>query len=98
MTNETKLLIGSLSNDLYRTANLAFNKSNKAATRFFMESKKWAFQIKGTDVKSYIAKIVEDVKNRKDEDTSIESSETYLMYSILLQNYTLKSNKRSSSF
>lgn len=85
----TKLLAGSLSNDLFRVANLVSKDSNRAAVRFLQEAKRWSKPLQRHNTPQYIAKIVDDVSNRTGEDISIESAERYLMYGILLQNYTL---------
>jgi len=85
---ETQLLIGSLSNDLLRTANLIYRGSEKGATRFLAEAKCWSGQLKDKKLKPYIKQIIQDI------DTCIEPltlarAEKLLMYSILLQNYCL---------
>jgi hypothetical protein len=87
---DTLLLVGSLSNDLMRVANLTQRGSSKAALRFLQEAKRWSRPLQKQDVASYILNIAKDISNRED-DISIESAEQYLMYSILLQNYALHS-------
>lgn len=87
--NETKLLVGSLSNDLFRVASLSQRGSNKAAQRFLIEAKRWAEQLQDQPVSPYIADIAKDIIQRNDDDVSIESAERYLMYGVLLQNYAL---------
>ena len=88
MTN-TLLLVGSLSNDLFRTASLSQRGSTKAAARFLKEAQRWANELKNHDVAEYIVKIAADVSNRVDDDISLSSAERYLMYGVLLQNYAL---------
>lgn len=88
MTN-TKLLIGSLSNDLYRVATLSYRGSS-AAPRFFEESKRWTKELGNHEVRPYIRKILSDVNSPKYSlDSLKDHAETFLMYSILLQNYAL---------
>ena len=87
--NHTILLVGSLSNDLFRVAKLAQRNSKKAACRFLQEAKRWSAQLENDHhTADYIAKVVKDISSRSENDISPESAETYLMYGILLQNYT----------
>ena len=87
MTEKT-LLIGSLSNDLLRVANLTFRGSTIAAQKFLIEAKKWATELQKHTLKEYISKIILDVLT--DTNLTLERAEKLLMYSTLLQNYTLK--------
>jgi hypothetical protein len=87
--DDTKMLIGSLSNDLIRVASLSQRGSNQAAQKFLIEAKRWALPLKNHTTPSYISNIVREISNRDDSDISIESAERFLMYGILLQNYTL---------
>jgi hypothetical protein len=86
---ESLMLVGSLSNDLFRVASLAQRKSTKAASRFLKEAKRWAKPLSESNVNDYIVKIAKDISARKNNDISIKSAELYLMYGILLQNYAL---------
>ena len=86
---ETKMLIGSLSNDLSRIANMIYKKSSAAKT-FFHEMFRWINTLDTDSVKPYIQTILGDLKSHeKNPQFTTERAETYLMYSILLQNYTL---------
>ncbi len=87
--NDTMMLAGSLSNDLFRVASLAQRGSNKAASRFLEEAQKWSSVLKKHEVPPYILKIVQDLSSRNKDDISLNSAEKYLMYGILLQNYAL---------
>ncbi len=91
MTDQDKrLLLGSLSNDLYRVANLSYRGSIKAAERFFVESKRWSSDLTTASLKSHIKKIIEEVNSFPQANVSSpETAEKFLMYSILLQNYSL---------
>jgi len=91
--NETQMLIGSLSNDLFRVASLVQRGSNQAAYRFLQEAKRWSNQLKNQPIPPYIEKLVSDVSQRNIADISLKSAETYLMYAILLQNYALRNKK-----
>ena len=86
MTNK-KMLIGSLSNDLMRVASLTQRGSNEAAHTFFVEAKKWAEQLSKYTFKKYILQIIQDIQT--ETTLSLEKAETFLMYGILLQNYSL---------
>ena len=90
---ETLLLIGSLSNDLFRVASSAQRGSSKVATRFLAEAKRWSVPLMKSGVKQYILDIADDISNRDSEDISIESAERYLMYGVLLQNYALHNQR-----
>ena len=89
--SETKLLIGSLSNDLYRVACLTQRGSTKAAEKFWVQADRWIKDMEHAQVKPYIKKIILDVKSCLDSKSlNMESAERFLMYSILLQNYALR--------
>lgn len=86
--SKTKLLIGSLSNDLYRVACLTQRGSIKAAEKFWRQSGRWIGDLDLTKVKPYIKKIILDIKPKLNSNSfTVETAEKYLMYSILLQNY-----------
>ncbi len=84
---DKKMLIGSLSNDLMRVATLTQRGSNQAAQRFFIEAKKWAKELGKYKFKNYISKIIKDIQS--ETTLSLEKAEKFLMYGILLQNYSL---------
>ena len=86
---EKRMLIGSLSNDLYRVANLIQKGSYGAADRFLLESKKWTNKLKDYELRGYIKKIIKDLNSKDSNTISMENAEKLLMYSILLQNYSL---------
>lgn len=89
--NDTEMLVGSLSNDLFRVASLAQRGSTQAASRFLQEAKRWAIPLQSGAVSPYIQNIAQDISKRGVGDISLESAEKYLMYGILLQNYSLHS-------
>ena len=88
MTDE-EILIGSLSNDLYRVANLFGRGSEKAANRFWQESKRWSGKLLSHDSKKYIHNIILDLESDQKTKLSQAKAEKLLMYSVLLQNYVL---------
>jgi len=88
--SKTNLLIGSLSNDLYKVACLTQRGSIKAAEVFWRQSDRWIKDLENAQVEGYIKKIIFDVKSMLNSKLlTIETAERYLMYSILLQNYVL---------
>jgi hypothetical protein len=92
---ETYDLVGSLSNDLFRIANLVSRGSSDGARRFLVEAKRWAKPLKEHHIPDYIASITNDICDRDDQDISQESAETYLMFGVLLQNYALRMTSSS---
>lgn len=89
ITADTLLLVGSLSNDLFRVASAAHRGSDKVAVRFLTEAKRWSEPLMRSGVKPYILDIANDISSRESADISLESAERYLMYGVLLQNYAL---------
>lgn len=89
MTYDTQMLLGSLSNDLFRVANLSQRGSTKAALRFLHEAKRWSQDLQNSDVAKYIIRIAKDVSERDATHITESEAERYLMYGILLQNYVL---------
>ena len=86
---DKKMLIGSLSNDLYRVANLSGRGSQKAADRFWQETKRWTKELVAKELKGYIKNIILDLNSDNVPSVSQEKAEKLLMYSVLLQNYSL---------
>lgn len=89
MDKKTLLLVGSLSNDLFRIANLTQRGNIKGASRFLSEAKRWAKPLKSASVKPYIQSIAADINNEPESEITLARAETYLMYGVLLQNYAL---------
>ena len=87
--SENKLLIGSLSNDLSRVANSSYRGSHKAAEIFWAQAQRWVSDLKSYKNKPYIEKIIDSLSKEKLDPTDSAQAEKNLMYSILLQNYTL---------
>lgn len=95
--DDTRLLIGSLSNDLYRVANLMHEGSNINAERFLQEASRWIKKLEKKQVKNYIRKILTEL-NTMPGEFSDELAEKYLMYSVLLQNYSLHIKKMKGDY
>lgn len=86
---DKKMLIGSLSNDLMRVASLTQRGSDQAAKKFFVEAQRWVSDLSNLELKGYIEKIILDLQQETFENNLMEKAEKFLMYSILLQNYSL---------
>lgn len=86
---DTQMLIGSLSNDLFRIASLKQRGSDIAANRFLKEAQRWSVLLEKSAEKQYIKDIARDVTNTSPADLVLIKAETFLMYGTLLQNYTL---------
>lgn len=86
---DKKMLIGSLSNDLYRVASLTHRGSIQAAMRFLLEAKKWSSELADHDFEKYIEDIISNLNSNNKIVLNDELAEKLLMYSVLLQNYAL---------
>ena len=86
--SEIQTLVGSLSNDLFRISSLTHRGSKKASAIFVQESKRWSVPLQNHQVPDYIKNIARDVSGASNE-VSMEQAEKYLMYAVLLQNYSL---------
>ncbi|MFH1243973.1 MAG: hypothetical protein V1487_00140 [bacterium] len=87
--NDANLLIGALSNDLFRVATLVQRGSTEGATCFLIEAKRWTQTLQKMKMVEYIQQIVNDIDTVKLEPISLAMAEKLLMYGVLLQNYTL---------
>lgn len=87
MTDVSHMLVGSLSNDLFWVASLAQRGSDKAASKFLQEAKRWSQGLHNQQVSGYIPQIALDISNRSSDTISLASAERYLMCGVLLQNY-----------
>jgi hypothetical protein len=89
---DIKLLTGSLSNDLFRVASLKQRGADAAATRFLFEAKRWAEPLQKQATAKYIQNIAVKITNASPTDITLSQAELYLMYGVLLQNYSLHTN------
>lgn len=87
---ETKMLVGSLSNDLLRIANSTYFGSTATALRFLTEAKRWSQPLKDKKIAKYIQQIALNVSATTTKKISLPQAERFLMYSTLLQNYSLR--------
>lgn len=89
--DKNKIAIESLASDLKRVALLRHRGSVQAADRFSAEAQKRAGEIDIQETRPYIQKILANVSK------AVTDSDTALMYSTLLQNYTLRHYSSASS-
>lgn len=87
--NDIKLLVGSLSNDLFRVATLAQRESVEGAERFMIEAKRWASQLDCATMPNHISEIVNDINGMQQSPIPLDTAEKLLMYGVLLENYSL---------
>lgn len=85
---DNNLLIGSLSNDLFRLATFTHNGS-PSAKRFLTEAQRWAIPLQKADLPTHIVKIALEISSLPATIPSLAQAERYLMYSVILQNYAL---------
>jgi len=89
--NKNKIAIESLASDLKRVALLRHRGSVQAAEKFSVEAKKRVNEIDPESTQPYIQKILKDISK------ATVDSDTALMYSTLLQNYSLHHYSPASS-
>lgn len=89
MTNQTYISLSSLAMDLKRVALGKFHGSNLIADRFLDEALKRKNEIDPKRVAPYIRQILQEVELLKTGDQQ-RVAESSLMFSILLQNYSVK--------
>mgnify|MGYP001563721894 FL=1 len=89
--NPNKIAIESLASDLKRVALLRHRGSTQAANKFSAEAEKRVLEIDIQSTQPYIQKILKEISK------AITDSETALMYSTLLQNYSLRHYSSASS-
>ncbi len=89
--NPNKIAIESLSSDLKRVAILRHRGSMQAADKFSAEAQKRLDEIDINSTQPYIQKILKDIPK------AVSDSDTALMYSTLLQNYSLRHYSSASS-
>ena len=87
---QNKLLIGSLSNDLYRVAALSHCGSLKAANKFYLSAQNWLKGLQTQENKPYIEKIIQNLQKDTFKLGDLEQAEKYLTYSIVLANYSMR--------
>lgn len=89
-----ELILGALAMDLQRIANGYHRGSNKMATRFVLETKRWQQEIDRSKLPQYIIDILDRLNPLFKSDDLQLIADRVLMYSTLLQNFvrTRKNN------
>ena len=82
--------LSSLSMDLKRAAMGYYGGSNKMARRFWEEALARRSEIDRTAVPSYVSDLLDSVENVTNSGDNEKVAEDLLLYSILLQNASLK--------
>ena len=83
--SEKQILLGSLSQDLFRIANFIASGSVKAAERFWDESQKWIKELKKYNHPAYLTKILHKLQKMKLDTKSMEQGELFLTYGVIIQ-------------
>jgi hypothetical protein len=87
--SDTKVLLGAISNDLFRIANYTHKNSINNALIFANEANKSIEKVKDHNYPQYLKSILIELNEFK--DIKQELADKYLMSGILLQNYVAKS-------
>ena len=83
---DTKIALSSLALDLRRVAMGYHRGSTAMADRFLAEALRRKDEIKSSDVKPYVAKLLVKISSLKTIEDNSDKAEDALMYSILFQN------------
>ena len=86
---QQQILLGSLSQDLFRIANFIQTGSVRSALRFWQEANRWLAHLqKESNLAgnpAYLTKILKDIANTDFDPTSLEQGEKLLTYGVILQ-------------
>jgi len=83
--NNQQVLLGSLSQDLFRIANFIQTGSIKSAERFWQETKRWIADLKRENNPIYIDRILSDLDKMDFNPASLEQGEKILTYGVITQ-------------
>jgi len=83
--NKQQILLGSLSQDLFRIANFIHTGSHKSAERFWQETKRWTGELKKENNPIYLNKILSRLDKINFDPTSLEQGELLLTYGVITQ-------------
>ncbi len=84
-----KIALESMSMDLLRVALGVHRGSYKMASRFFTEALKRNSEIDNKNLRPYFVRLLHKISTHREDDLK-NSAEDFLMYSVLVQNYTKK--------
>ncbi len=90
--NEKQVLLGSLSQDLYRVAHCIQTGSTRSAERFWQESARWIQDLKQHDNPSYLDEIFSSLEEISFDPQSIEQGERILTYGVITQSLAVHGN------
>lgn len=90
MTNQTYVSLTSLAMDLKRVALGKYTGSHSMAERFLTEAIKRKKEVNMDEVDSYVREILKKVEYLKKDKDAKKVAEDALMFSTLLQNYSIK--------
>ncbi len=90
--NQDQVLAGTIANDLFRVVNLYARNAHQGALVFLNEAKKTSLTLKHEGKKEYIKNIADKISKAPQKNLSPETLENYLMYAVLMQNYSLPRN------
>ena len=88
--NKNKLYLLSLSSDLTRITQSIQKGSFKNSQQFSYQAQKWLKKIDQTTLKPYMKKILKEIKKDLKQKNNLIKAEQALMYSTLVQNYSIK--------
>ena len=91
--SEQQILLGSLSQDLFRIANFIQTGSIKSAERFWQETKRWITQLKKEDNPAYLDRILTNLDKINFNPTSLEQGEKILTYGVITQSLAINGIK-----
>jgi len=87
--NNQQILLGSLSQDLFRIANFIQSGSIKSAERFWHETKRWTADLKNENNPAYINRILFELDKMNFNPTSLEQGEKILTYGVITQSFAV---------
>jgi hypothetical protein len=80
-----QILLGSLSQDLFRIANFIHTHSKRSANRFWQEQKRWLKELEKEKLAPYLLKIIHELKALDFDATSLAQGEKLLTYGVIIQ-------------
>ncbi len=87
--NEQQVLLGSLSQDLFRIANFIQTGSEKSAQRFWQEAIRWVEDLKKNKKPAYLDRVLDRISEIELNPSSIEQGEEILTYGVITQSLAI---------
>ena len=88
--SERQILLGSLSQDLFRIANFIQTGSTKSAERFWQETKRWINDLKKENNPAYLDRILKNLDDMNFDPASLEQGEKILTYGVITQSLAFR--------